>query len=85
MEGASVAGGIVDRVVSAWNAGCDMLLVCNAPGKVDEVLENWRPDFDARRSARVAQLLPSPEVPDIKNDPCYRVGVKAAERLERLA
>ncbi|GHU06472.1 beta-hexosaminidase [Betaproteobacteria bacterium] len=81
MEGASVAGGIVDRVVSAWNAGCDMLLVCNAPDKADEVLENWRPDFDARRSARVAGLLPSSDVSGIKNNPRYRAGIEAAEGL----
>ncbi|MFT3960183.1 beta-N-acetylhexosaminidase [Propionivibrio sp.] len=81
MEGASVAGGIVDRVAAAWNAGCDMLLVCNAPGKVDEVLAGWRPDFDARRSAHVARLLPVPEVPDMKNDPRHLAGIEAAARL----
>ena len=81
MEGASVAGGIVDRVAAAWNAGCDMLLVCNAPGKVDEVLAGWCPDFDARRSARVARLLPVSEVPDMKNDPRHLAGIEAAARL----
>jgi beta-N-acetylhexosaminidase len=40
-----VAGGIVDRTAAAWNAGCDMLLVCNAPDQVDQVLESWQPDF----------------------------------------
>lgn len=81
MEGASVAGGIVDRVSAAWNAGCDMLLVCNAPGKVDEVLEGWHPDFDVRRSARVARLLPVSDVSDIKNDPRYLAGIEAAAQL----
>lgn len=57
MEGASVAGGIVERVDAAWSAGCDMLLVCNAPHKVGEVLERWSPDFDHQRSERVARLL----------------------------
>jgi beta-N-acetylhexosaminidase len=81
MAGASVAGGVIDRVVAAWNAGCDMLLVCNAPDKADEMLENWRPGFDARRSARVARLLPSTDVSGIKNNPRYRAGIEAAERL----
>ena len=31
MEGASVAGGIADRARAAIEAGCDMVLVCNAP------------------------------------------------------
>jgi beta-N-acetylhexosaminidase len=81
MEGASIAGGVINRVAAAWNAGCDMLLVCNAPDKVGEVLENWCPDFEARRSARVAELLPSSDVHGIKNDPRYLAGIKAAERL----
>ncbi|MDR1936347.1 MAG: beta-N-acetylhexosaminidase, partial [Candidatus Accumulibacter sp.] len=79
MAGASVAGGIVDRASAAWSAGCDMALLCNAPDKVDEALEAWRPDFDARRSARVARLLPSSEASgirdDIKDDPRYRAGI----------
>lgn len=57
MEGASVAGDIVDRVEAAWNAGCDMLLVCNAPQRAAEVLERWFPDFDRKRSERVARLI----------------------------
>ena len=68
MEGASVAGDIVDRVEAAWNAGCDMLLVCNAPNKAAEVLERWFPDFDRKRSERIARLLAdSPATVDLEN------------------
>ena len=59
MEGASVAGGAVERVEAAWAAGCDMLLLCNAPDKVGEVLNRWHPAADPVRSARIARLLPS--------------------------
>jgi beta-N-acetylhexosaminidase len=58
MEGAAVAGDIVARVEAAWAAGCDMLLVCNAPDKVDDLLARWNPATDPQRSARVAKLLP---------------------------
>ena len=58
MEGASVAGDIVERADAAWNAGCDMLLVCNAPDAVEELLEKWQPQSDPARAARVARLLP---------------------------
>jgi beta-N-acetylhexosaminidase len=81
MQGARVAGGILDRAAAAWDAGCDMLLVCNAPDEADEVLENWRFDFDPRRSARVARLLPEPMCHDLENDPRYPAGVEAAARL----
>jgi len=58
MEGASVAGGIVGRAQAAWEAGCDMLPVCNRPETVVELLENWWPAPDPIRSARIAALLP---------------------------
>lgn len=39
MEGASVAGGPKERALAALEAGCDMVLVCNAPQAVAEVLD----------------------------------------------
>lgn len=53
MEGASVAGGVLQRVEAAWNAGCDMLLLCNAPDKVLDVLDHWHPTPDPVRSSRI--------------------------------
>ena len=38
MEGASTAGGMKERALAAFAAGCDSVLVCNAPQAADELL-----------------------------------------------
>lgn len=49
MEGAAGAGGIVERARAAFEAGCDMALVCN------------RPDL----AAELMQKLPDPQIPGL--------------------
>jgi beta-N-acetylhexosaminidase len=78
MAGAGVVGGMLDRVAAAWQAGCDMLLVCNAPEAVAEVLGNWQQQIDPVRSARVAALLPARAALDwaaLQDDPGYRAAL----------
>ena len=84
MAGASVAGGVVERCTAAWEAGCDLLLVCNSPDAVGELLAGWRPLLDPRRAERVERLLPSTGADDSANlqqDANYLAGVAAAARL----
>ncbi len=84
MEGASVAGGIVERVEAAASAGVDMLLVCNAPDKVGEVLERWQPVADPAREARIARLLPQKPAlawADLRDDITCRAGHQVIARL----
>ncbi|MBL8488091.1 MAG: beta-N-acetylhexosaminidase [Rhodocyclaceae bacterium] len=84
MEGASVAGDIVARADAAWNAGCDMLLVCNAPDAVGRLLERWKPALEPVRAARVARLLPAGPAPTrdhLAAIPGYAAGIEAIARL----
>ncbi len=56
MEGATVAGGIVQRAEAALQAGCDMVLVCNRPDLADELLAGLRWEMPATSKARLAQM-----------------------------
>jgi beta-N-acetylhexosaminidase len=84
MEGASVAGDIVGRAEAAWSAGCDMLLVCNAPDAVGELLARWSPPADAVRAARVRRLLPTRSAcvwSALEQDPMCLAGRAVARRM----
>lgn len=81
MAGASVAGGIIERCMAAWDAGCDLLLVCNSPDAVGELLASWQPPGDPLRAQRVGRLLPiNPAVgwAGLQQDSTYLAGVAAA-------
>jgi beta-N-acetylhexosaminidase len=55
MEGASVAGGIIERGLAALSAGCDMVLVCNAPDAAQRLLDGLprSTTLDPSRAARI--------------------------------
>lgn len=75
MTGAGVAGDMPARVAAAEAAGCDMLLVCNAPDAVGRVLGEWRPRPDPARAARIAALRSTkeaPSLPVLREQPRYR-------------
>lgn len=56
MEGATVAGSIVQRAEAALNAGCDMVLVCNKPESADELLDGLVWEMSATSKARLAHM-----------------------------
>jgi beta-N-acetylhexosaminidase len=56
MEGASVAGGVTERARAALGAGCDMVLLCNCPQAVDDLLDNLSYAMPAVSLARLARM-----------------------------
>ena len=79
MEGAAFAGNMVQRTEAAWAAGCDMLLICNAPDAVAEVLANWQPRPDPVRAARIARI--APDAAWNQDAARYAAGKAVVERL----
>jgi beta-N-acetylhexosaminidase len=60
MEGASVAGDVISGATAALAAGCDMVLICNAPDKADQLLDGLSANQSSDRSAaRIATLMPT--------------------------
>lgn len=56
MEGAAIVGGPLERAEAALEAGCDMVLVCNNPGSVVEVIDGLNIKPDPLRHARLVRL-----------------------------
>jgi beta-N-acetylhexosaminidase len=87
MEGASVAGNVVQGAHAALKAGCDMVLVCNSPDKADQLLEGLDPEvaLDAKRSAaRIDALVPTspPKTWDeLQADPVYKAACGLVKSL----
>ena len=87
MEGASVAGNVVQGAHAALKAGCDMVLVCNSPDKADQLLAGLDPTvaIDAKRSAaRIAALVPTSPAKtwdELHADPVYKAAHKLVQSL----
>ena len=56
MEGAAVMGDSVARAEAALSAGCDMVLVCNKPDSVVQVIDGLKIEQDPIRHMRLIRL-----------------------------
>jgi beta-N-acetylhexosaminidase len=88
MEGASVAGSVVEGANAALAAGCDMVLICNSPDKADQLLDGLNLElmdthFEAS-AARIAFLVPQTSSltwDELQQDTRYRAAKHAAQAL----
>lgn len=87
MKGAGFMGDFVSRSEQALTAGCDLLLLCNEPEGVVQVLDNLklsenRPHFE-RRQARLQRLFKSKSLTwsELKKNPEW---LKISKKLTAL-
>jgi beta-N-acetylhexosaminidase len=80
MEGAAVAGGPPERARAALGAGCDMVLLCNNPAGLDELLESLK-DVQLANPARLERMKKHGGR-DLRKSVAYR---EAQEALKQVA
>lgn len=87
MEGASVAGGVVERAQAALGAGCDMVLVCNAPESADRLLDGLRHDMCPAAMERLARIRAHASAMDagrLLEDGRYTEACAAVARIDEM-
>lgn len=84
MRGAHGVGDIVARAAAAHAAGCDMVLVCNDPDSVEQILDHWHPESEADSMRRIAAMAARGVAPDwagLDADLQYQLAVGSLQRL----
>jgi beta-N-acetylhexosaminidase len=81
MEGASVAGDIVDRAHAALDAGCDMVLACNDFNAMAKLLDGMRSHDDPASHFRLVRMHGRNPVSrtQLRSDPTWKQAVMAME------
>jgi beta-N-acetylhexosaminidase len=84
MEGARAFGDITTRAQAAFDAGCDMVLVCNDPASVDELYANMSSAMSPISLVRLARLhgrAGAPSMVKLREDPVYVASLRTIAGL----
>ncbi|MCA1804962.1 MAG: beta-N-acetylhexosaminidase [Xanthomonadaceae bacterium] len=85
MKAAACAGDYPARARTALGAGCDMVLVCNAPEQARQVVESLRDYHDPAAMMRLARLHGSGEergLPALRASEEWRIAVAAVQSCD---
>jgi beta-N-acetylhexosaminidase len=83
MAGVAGQGTIVDRVALALDAGCDLVLLCNCPEAVPEVIDSLAPFNDPAAQLRLMRLRgrSGPDLDTLRQAPRWIQARRAIEGL----
>jgi beta-N-acetylhexosaminidase len=81
MEGASVAGGVLERGEAALAAGCDMVLLCNAPEAAPRLLDGLAGTLNTRRAEAMRGVRPAHDLKALRRDARFTLARTGLDRL----
>ncbi|HKY69714.1 MAG TPA: beta-N-acetylhexosaminidase [Gammaproteobacteria bacterium] len=88
MKAANVFGSPCERAEKAFEAGCDIILICNDRAAQKEVLQKVQPNPDKARDRRIYQLkakIKNPTWPDLADDLTYQSCRAVLEEINNIS
>jgi beta-N-acetylhexosaminidase len=83
MAGVAGFGSVVDRVSLALDAGCDLVLLCNCPETVPDVIDSLKSFKDPAAQLRLMRLRgrPGPDLETLRQSPRFAQARRLVESL----